>query len=224
MSRSHQKYSDFELISPICRSENWRRTLNECENQRIKVTLSRKRNSSIYLRRARMMKLCEFLLPRVLHYPAVLKKVCPIPPNVILINTLDFEPAYNLLIHLILTSASVSTLLPQVISNLATPPSYPQGPSISIAILSTIFNVIPEYPALQFQIFKAILSISQQYNLYDYVSPYFKPVNQWLSEWKVTPEDRTQVWETIISMAEKADDRWLHANQFLTLVNCIICY
>jgi translation initiation factor 3 subunit M len=121
---------------------------------------------------------------------------------------LDFEPAYNLLIHLILTSASVETLLPQVITNLSTPPSFPQGPSISVAILSTIFNIIPEHPSLRFQVFRTILSIAQEHNLYDYVSPYFDSVNEWLDEWKVKPEERSQVWAIIISMAEKAEDRY----------------
>jgi translation initiation factor 3 subunit M len=124
------------------------------------------------------------------------------------VNFVDFEPAYNLLIHLVLTSASMSTLLPQVITNLSTPPSFPQGTSISIAVLATIFNIIPEHPKLQFQVFQAILSISQEHNLYDYVSPYFKSVNQWLKEWNVTEQERTQVWVTIISMAEKAEDRY----------------
>src|SRR5271170_6797065 len=106
-------------------------------------------------------------------------------------SCIDFEPAYNLLIHLVLTSKLVSTLLPQVIENLATPPSFPQGPSISIAVLVTIFNIIPEHPALQFQVFKTILSISQDNNLYDYVSPYFTSVNEWLKDWKVTEGERT---------------------------------
>jgi translation initiation factor 3 subunit M len=125
------------------------------------------------------------------------------------VDSVDFEPAYNLLIHLILTSKSAETLLPQVITNLSTPPSFPQGAAVSIAVLATIFNVIPEYPTLQFQVFNAILSISQENNLYDYVSPYFKSVNQWLKEWNISEEERTQVWATIIPMAEKAEDRYL---------------
>ena len=125
------------------------------------------------------------------------------------VDLVDFEPAYNLLIHLILTSKSTETLLPQVITNLSPPPSFPQGAAVSIAVLATIFNVIPEYPTLQFQVFNAILSISQENNLYDYVSPYFKSVNQWLKEWNISEEERTQVWATIIPMAEKAEDRYL---------------
>ena len=91
---------------------------------------------------------------------------------------------------------------------MSTPPSFPQGPSISIAVLSTIFNIIPEHPALQFQVFKSILSISQENNLYDYVSPYFKSVNQWLKEWNVSAQEQSQIWAIIISMAEKAEDRY----------------
>jgi translation initiation factor 3 subunit M len=125
------------------------------------------------------------------------------------VNAVDFEPAYNLLIHLILTSSSAETLLPQVITNLSTPPSFPHGPSIAIAVLSTIFNIITEYPSLRFQVFKTILSISQRHKLYDYVSSYFKSINQWLDEWNVTEQERSQVWATIISMAEKADDRYV---------------
>ena len=137
--------------------------------------------------------------------PVALKKV----PEVFIcfVNSIDFEPAYNLLIHLVLTSTSPATLLPQVITNLSTPPSFAQGPSIAIAILSTIFNIIPEYPAIQFQVFKTILSISRENNLYDYISQYFKSVNQWLKEWNATEEEQSQIWATIISMAEKAEDR-----------------
>ena len=141
----------------------------------------------------------------MLHCPPVLRKV---PKFAIYgADDLDFEPAYNLLIHLIKTSASAETHLSQVITNLAKPPSLPQGPAISIAILSTIFNIIPEYPSLRFHVFKTILTISQEHNLYDYVSPYFDSVNEWLDEWKVTTEERSQVWAIIISMAEKAQDR-----------------
>ena len=120
----------------------------------------------------------------------------------------DFEPAYNLLINLILKGASVTTLLPQVISNLSNPPPFSHGPSLSIAILSTIFNIIPQYPALQLQVFRTILSISQANNLYDYVSPYFKSLNQWLRECNVPNEEQTQIWAIIISMAEKAKDEY----------------
>jgi len=59
-------------------------------------------------------------------------------------------------------------------------------------------------------VFKSILSIAQEHNLYDYVSPYFDSVNEWLDEWKVAPEERSQVWAIIISMAEKAEDRYRH--------------
>ena len=146
-------------------------------------------------------------MPRSL---AALKKVSTYPTTrlCICVDIVDFEPAYNLLIHLVLTSKSTETLLVQVITNLSTPPSFPQGPAVSIAVLATIFNVIPEYPALQFKVFKTILSISQEHNLYDYVSPYFKSVNQWLKEWNVSEEERSQIWATIISMAEKAEDRY----------------
>jgi translation initiation factor 3 subunit M len=123
---------------------------------------------------------------------------------------LEFEPAYNLLINLVLTSESATKYVPQIITSLTTPPSFEQGPSVSIAVLSTIFNTIPDYPALRFRVFQTILSISQEHNLYDYVSAYFASINQWLDEWKVTEEERMQVWQTIIAMAEKAEDRYYH--------------
>lgn len=118
----------------------------------------------------------------------------------------DFEPAYNLLIHLVLTSKSVSTHLAQIIQNLATPPPFPQGPGIAIAVLSTLFNLIPEEPQLQFSVFKSILGISQEYGLYEYISGYFNSVNEWLKEWNVSEEEQRQIWASIIAMAEKAED------------------
>jgi len=150
-----------------------------------------------------------FLQRKALPYPLALKRVhfhCHV-----FLTTPDFEPAYNLLISLILSSKSPEKCLPQVISNLSTPPSFPNGPSVAIAVLATLFNVIPEYPTLRFQIFKAILNISQEHNMSDYVSPYFKSVNEWLNEWGVSEQERTQIWSTIISMAEKGDEKYCFA-------------
>jgi hypothetical protein len=58
------------------------------------------------------------------------------------------------------------------------------------------------------------------------VSPYFDSVNEWLDEWKVTSEERSQVWAIIISMAEKAKDGYCYlSNISLTIVNYInYCY
>jgi hypothetical protein len=111
------------------------------------------------------------------------------------------------LIHLVISTGLVTQILPIVISNLATPPSFPQGPSASLAIFATIYNLLPDYPALQFQIFKTVLSISQDNNLYDYVSPYFKNLNELFTEWNVPEKERSEVWVTAISMAEKAEDK-----------------
>jgi hypothetical protein len=111
------------------------------------------------------------------------------------------------LIHLILSANLTSQLVPILLSNLATPPSFPQGPSTAVAVLASIFNLVPDYPDLQFQIFKIILSISQEHNLYDYVSPYFKNLNDLLKEWNVPEGEAAQVWATVISMAEKAEDK-----------------
>jgi translation initiation factor 3 subunit M len=126
----------------------------------------------------------------------------------------DFEPAYNLLIHLVLTSKSPEPHLAKIIANLATPPSFPQGPTVAVAVLSTIFNLIPEQPQLQFSIFKTILSISQEYNLYEYISPYFKSINEWLKEWNVSEAEQRQLWASIIAMAEKAEDPYVPSHLF----------
>ena len=139
--------------------------------------------------------------------------------------TVEFEPAYNLLISLILLSNSKAELLGQIVSRLATPPSFPQGPSVSIAILTTIFNLVHDLPELQFKIFTTVLSIASESNLYDYASPYFKSVNQWLSEWNVPDAERMQVWTKVIAMAEKADDPYSHIKYLpLTLVSYTIYY
>jgi hypothetical protein len=155
-----------------------------------------------------MKKSFGFSLLKVLFSPRAQKKVTS-SGTMVRTDVIEFESAYNLLIHLVLASKSAETLLPQIIADLASPPSFPQGPSLSIAVLATLFNVISEYPALQFQVFKTILSISKENNLYDYVSPYFKSVNPWLKEWNVSEQDQSQIWATIISMAETAEDRYL---------------
>jgi len=54
-------------------------------------------------------------------------------------------------------------------------------------------------------VFKTILGISREHNLYDYISAYFKPVNEWLKEWNVPQAEQVQIWASIIAMAEKAE-------------------
>jgi hypothetical protein len=73
-------------------------------------------------------------------------------------------------------------------------------------VLSTIFNLIPDQLQLQFSAFKTILSISQEHNLYEYVSAYFKSVNEWLKEWEVPDVEQRQIWASVIAMATKAED------------------
>ena len=103
-------------------------------------------------------------------------------------------------------------------------------------MLSTVFNLVPTRPQLQFSVFKTILGISQEYNLYEYISAYFKSVGEWLKEWNVPQAEQGQIWASIIAMAEKAEDpyplfllslSWLptsgERNSDEISVNCIVC-
>ncbi|OLL25509.1 Eukaryotic translation initiation factor 3 subunit M [Neolecta irregularis DAH-3] len=96
----------------------------------------------------------------------------------------EYEPAYTLLINLIISSPSLPTYLPKVISNLSTQiPNLPNGALRNLNILTILFNVIPSNSILRYKTFDAILEVSSKNNLFELVLPQTKYVHEWITEW-----------------------------------------
>ncbi|EPS39377.1 hypothetical protein H072_6866 [Dactylellina haptotyla CBS 200.50] len=119
----------------------------------------------------------------------------------------EYIPAYNLLIHLIRTSPLLPSLLDTVTANLALPlKNSSNGPSLSLSILTTIFNVLPPNSSLRSEVFRNIVTIVEENGLFEALKPQLKSLDRWLSEWDAGIEHTREVLVMVANVAEKAGD------------------
>ncbi|GAO47212.1 hypothetical protein G7K_1422-t1 [Saitoella complicata NRRL Y-17804] len=129
----------------------------------------------------------------------------------------EYEPAANLLINLI-RSAPTPALIDTLLKNLSNPPSTPNGPALSLTVLSTVFNVLPSDSAFRAQTFLTLLSVARSHDLYDALQPQLTHLRTWLSEWSVPAEVASKVLNAVIDAAENAeDDKTAYATYLLAL-------
>ncbi|KAJ6259908.1 Eukaryotic translation initiation factor [Drechslerella dactyloides] len=122
----------------------------------------------------------------------------------------EYIPAYNLLVHLIRTSPLLPSLLDTVTANLSVPlKNSTNGAVLSLAILTTIFNVLSPESSLRSEVFRSIVKIVEENNLYETLKPQLKSLDRWLLEWDSGVEDTRDVLVLLANVAEKAGD-----NQF----------
>ncbi|KAF3315550.1 hypothetical protein TWF173_003464 [Orbilia oligospora] len=122
----------------------------------------------------------------------------------------EYIPAYNLLVHLIRTSPLLPSLLDTVTANLAIPLKNSQnGATLSLTILTTIFNILSPESSLRSEVFRSIVDIVDKNGLYDALKPQLKSLDRWLQEWDAGVEDTREILVNIANVAERAGD-----NQF----------
>ncbi|KAF3940145.1 hypothetical protein ABW19_dt0200922 [Dactylella cylindrospora] len=122
----------------------------------------------------------------------------------------EYIPAYNLLVHLIRTSPLLPSLLDTVTANLAVPlKNSPNSATLSLSILTTIFNVLPPESSLRSEVFRSIVKVVDDNGLYESLKPQLKSLDRWLQEWDAGVEDTREILTLLANVAEKAGD-----NQF----------
>ncbi|KAF3912042.1 hypothetical protein ABW21_db0200948 [Orbilia brochopaga] len=120
----------------------------------------------------------------------------------------EYIPAYNLLVHLIRTSPLLPSLLDTVTANLSVPlKTSPNGAVLSLAILTTIFNVLSPESSLRSEVFRSIVKIVEENGLYETLKPQLKSLDRWLLEWDSGVEDTRDVLVLLANVAEKAGDK-----------------
>jgi translation initiation factor 3 subunit M len=120
----------------------------------------------------------------------------------------EFIAAYNLLVHLIRQSPNLNMFLPKVCTNLSQPiSSSPQnGPGMSLAILTTIFNIMAPDNDTRYHVFLAILAVVKRNNLYESVRPQLKNIDRWIAEWESDEEEQRKLFLEIADVAEEAGE------------------
>lgn len=118
----------------------------------------------------------------------------------------DFEAQYNLVLHILTFSSDLTTLLPIVLKNLATPPSYNNGPLLTLAILTNLFNILPVSSPLRYQVFLAIFESAANSNNLNLVISQIKHLPTWLQQWNADEETTKEAYIKISSFLTASDN------------------
>ncbi|PTU19169.1 hypothetical protein P175DRAFT_0461603 [Aspergillus ochraceoroseus IBT 24754] len=125
----------------------------------------------------------------------------------------EITPAYNLLIHLVQHASDPDMFLSRICTYLAKKPvsSSPQfGPSVAIAILSTIFNTLTPSDSSRFHVLLAIVAVIRQSAssvAFDALKPQLTAqLPTWRTAWELDPEEAQRLHLAIADAAQAAGD------------------
>lgn len=122
----------------------------------------------------------------------------------------DFEPLYNQVIHILTFSQNLSEIIPILVKNLASPPKYPNGPILSLAVLSNIFNSLPVTSPLRCQVFSSILDSADASDNFSIIVPQLKNLPTWVKEWGIDAKTIEKLNLKIGNIISKHDPKTAH--------------
>lgn len=126
----------------------------------------------------------------------------------------EFEAQYNLVLHILTFSSNLTAILPILLKNLSTSPAYPNGPNLSLAVLTNLFNILPISSPLRYQVFLAILESAAVTNNVSLVVSQIKHLPTRLKEWNVSEEATQDLYIKISVLLTSSNDD-LTAYQYL---------
>ena len=120
----------------------------------------------------------------------------------------EFIAAYNLLVHLVVQSPNLLIFLPKIIPNLCNPisSSPANGPGLSLSILTTIFNILPDDSEARYHVFLAILRVVRSAGLFEVLRPQLKNLDSWIRLWDTDEEDQRSLFLQISEAAHTVGD------------------
>jgi len=120
----------------------------------------------------------------------------------------EFIAAYNLLIHLVMQSPSVSMYLPKICNNLSAPiSSSPQnGGGLALSILSTIFNTTAPDSEVRYHVLLAILRIIRATSNFETLRPQLKQLDAWLEAWHTGADEKRKLYLAVSDVAADAGE------------------
>ncbi|KAL4866384.1 hypothetical protein BDV12DRAFT_187457 [Aspergillus spectabilis] len=124
----------------------------------------------------------------------------------------EITPAYNLLIHLVQQASDPDMFLSRICSYLSKPiaSSSQFGASLSIAILSTIFNTLAPSDSSRFHVLLAVVAVIRQSGssaAFDALKPQLTAqLPNWRSAWELDDEEARRLHLAIADAAQTAGD------------------
>ncbi|KAL1741002.1 hypothetical protein HDZ31DRAFT_46364 [Schizophyllum fasciatum] len=120
----------------------------------------------------------------------------------------EIEGFFNLLFSHIIslyptTSADANTLLPPLIHTIAAAPAAQSG--LKYRILTNLFNLLPHSSPLRLNVYNALLATAAAQGDLPVLQLSRVNVEKWVSEWDVTPENKSQFLKSIVDAFVQAD-------------------
>lgn len=117
----------------------------------------------------------------------------------------DFEPAYNLVFHILGFSSNFTEILPILLKNLSKSPAYPNGPTLVLAVLTNLFNIIPSSSPLRYDVFLSIIDAADASDNISVILPQLKNLPAWLKEWGVEDKNIQEIYLKISNIISKQE-------------------
>lgn len=112
----------------------------------------------------------------------------------------EYEPACNLLLHLLTFSSSLQEPLTVLLKNFTNKQNLPQvaaGPMMVLSVLTNLFNILPEKSPLRYNVFSAILSFAQSTDNVYLLSSQFDKLPSWLAQWGVSDASKLELYTKV---------------------------
>jgi translation initiation factor 3 subunit M len=119
----------------------------------------------------------------------------------------EFEPAYNLILHILTFAPDLKKLLPILVDNLTSePPKGTNGSVQVLSVLSNLFNILPVESPLRHQVFLAIVEFAKSSGNIHLLVSQLKRLPQWLGEWGLDGAAQRDVYTKISEVLSQSGD------------------
>ena len=105
-------------------------------------------------------------------------------------------------------SPNLDKFLPKICQNLSAPiiSSPSNGPGLALAVLTTIFNILPADNDTRYHVFMAILRVVRGSSSFDALKSQLKNMDLWVEQWETDEEDQRKLYLGIAEVAEEASE------------------
>ncbi|KAF1815578.1 PCI-domain-containing protein [Eremomyces bilateralis CBS 781.70] len=135
----------------------------------------------------------------------------------------EFIAAYNLLIHLIQQTKNPNMFLSKICQYLSQPitTSPHHGPSLALAVLSTIFNVLSPDDDSRYHVLLALLSVIRSASAYDLIKPQLKELDSWIASWELDEDDQRKLYLALSDVAKDSGETDASYTHFVSALRTI---
>lgn len=121
----------------------------------------------------------------------------------------DFEPAYNLALHILTLAPNFDEVFGVFLDNLiSNPPEVTHGSWLVLSILTNSFNILSKKSTWKFKIFNYIIEFAEKTGNSHLLASQISQVSTWAEEWEgLTLDQKKQLFLTAAKILESTDKK-----------------